>query len=107
MSTLATLGSKFTGELIDPDHAGYEEARSLFNGSIDKRPALIARCTSPADVQAALAHARENDLVAAVRGGGHSTAGYSSCDGGMVIDTGPMKKVEIDVEGRTGRFGGG
>ena len=100
MSTQTTLGSTFAGELITPDHARYEEARSLFNGAIDKRPALIARCTSTADVQAALAHAREQGLEVAVRGGGHSTAGYSSCDDGIVIDVGPMKDVEIDPAAR-------
>jgi FAD/FMN-containing dehydrogenase len=107
MSTLATLGPNFTGELIDPDHPRYDEARSLFNGRIDKRPALIARCANAEDVQIALAHAREHDLIVAVRGGGHSTAGYSCCDDGIVIDTGPMKSVEIDAEARTGRFGAG
>jgi FAD/FMN-containing dehydrogenase len=107
MSILATLDSRFAGELIRPDDPGYDEARQLFNGSIDKRPALIARCTGREDVQAALAHAREHDLVVAVRGGGHSTAGYSSCDDGIVIDTGAMKNVDIDVEARTGRFGAG
>ena len=63
MSTLAPLDSKFTGELIGPDDPGYDEARRLFNGMIDKRPALIARCSGPEDVQFALAHARDNDLV--------------------------------------------
>jgi FAD/FMN-containing dehydrogenase len=107
MSTQATLDSKFAGELITPDHPGYEEARSLFNGMLDKRPALIARCASAEDVQAALAHAREQDLTVAVRGGGHSTAGYSSCDEGIMIDVSPMKGVEIDVDERTGHFGAG
>ena len=107
MSIEATLESKFTGELIGPDDPGYEEARKLFNGAIDKRPALIARCAGSSDVQAALGWARQNDLVVAVRGGGHSTAGHSSCDDGIVIDTGPMKHAEIDVEARTGRFGAG
>jgi FAD/FMN-containing dehydrogenase len=64
MSTQATLDSKFAGELISPDHPRYDEARKLFNGMIDKRPALIARCTSAEDVQAALAHAREQGLPA-------------------------------------------
>jgi FAD/FMN-containing dehydrogenase len=107
MGTQATLDSKFTGELIGPDDPGYDDARQLFNGMIDKRPALIARCANPEDVRIALAHARENDLIVAVRGGGHSTAGHSCCDDGIVIDTGPMKSVDIDVEGRTGRFGAG
>src|SRR5215211_7151684 len=107
MSIQATLDSQFAGELIRPDDPGYDEARSLFNGSIDRRPALIARCAGPADVRAALAFAREHDLVVAVRGGGHSAIGHSSCDDGIVIDTGPMKGVDIDVEARTGRFGAG
>ena len=107
MSIDATLESQFTGELISPEDSAYDEARKLFNGAIDKRPALIARCTGASDVQAALAHARENGLVIAVRGGGHSTAGHSSCDDGIVIDVGPIKHAEIDVEARTGRFGAG
>jgi FAD/FMN-containing dehydrogenase len=107
MGIPATLESTFAGQLIRPEDPGYDEARGLFNGRIDKRPALIARCTGPADVQAALAYARDQDLVVAVRGGGHSTAGHSCCDDGIVIDTGPMKATEIDVEARTGRFGAG
>ena len=108
MSIAGTLDT-FTGELIRPDDPGYEEARKalLFNGSIDKRPALIARCASTEDVQAALGHARANSLPVAVRGGGHSTAGHSSCDDGVVIDVSPMKNVEIDPDARRGRFGAG
>jgi FAD/FMN-containing dehydrogenase len=107
MASFATLPETFEGELIRPQDTGYDEARSLFNGLIDKRPALIARCASPEDVQAALRHARENDLVVAVRGGGHSSPGYSSCDGGVVIDVSPMKHVAIDVDARAGTFGAG
>jgi FAD/FMN-containing dehydrogenase len=104
---MATLSANFAGELIGPDDPSYEQARKICNGMIDKRPALVARCTSAGDVQAALTYARAQDLVVAVRGGGHSTPGYSSCDGGVVIDTGPMKRIDLDVEGRTGRFGAG
>lgn len=107
MSITTTLGQSFTGELIRPGDPGYDTARELFNGAIDKRPALIARCTSPGDVRAALAYAREHGLTVAVRGGGHSAIGYSSCDDGVVIDTGPIKNVDIDVDARTGRFGAG
>jgi FAD/FMN-containing dehydrogenase len=107
MSTTVTFDANFTGELIRPDDPGYDTARQLFNGAIDKRPALIARCTGPADVRAALAHAREHGLTVAVRGGGHSAIGYSSCDDGIVIDTGPMKNVDIDVDACTGHFGAG
>jgi FAD/FMN-containing dehydrogenase len=106
-NTPAMWRERFAGELIGPDHPRYDEARSVFNGMFDKRPALIARCTGPQDVRAALAHAREQNLVVAVRGGGHSIPGHSSCDGGIVIDTSPMKRVEIDARGRTGRFGAG
>ena len=107
MSARETLAPAFAGELIDPDHSGYDAARKLYNGMFDPRPAIIARCRSREDVQATLAHAREHRLSVAVRGGGHSTHGYSSCDGGVVIDVGPMKEVAIDVEQRTGRFGAG
>ena len=107
MALETPLGTQFMGELIRPEDPGYDQARSLFNGLIDKRPALIARCANAADVQAALAHARARRLVVAVRGGGHSTAGYSCCDDGIVIDTSPMKSVDIDVAARTGRFGAG
>ncbi len=102
-----TLEAPFAGELIAPDHPDYDGARQLYNGVHDKRPALIARCTSAGDVQRALALAREHELIVAVRGGGHSIPGYSSCDGGLVIDVGPMKTIEIDVERRSGRFGAG
>ena len=105
--TQADLDMMFAGELIGPDDPRYDEARRLFNGMIDKRPALIARCTSAEDVQAALAHARAHDLIVAVRGGGHSTPGHSSCDGGIVIDTSPMKSVQVDLAAYTGRFGAG
>ena len=99
--------STFAGTLIGPDHPDYDTTRKVFNGMFDKRPALIAGCTSAADVQIALAHAQAHDLEVAVRGGGHSVPGHSSCDGGLVIDTGPMKRVEIDPESRSGRFGAG
>ena len=99
--------SSFAGTLIGPDHPDYDTTRKVFNGMFDKRPALIAGCTSAADVQIALAHAQAHDLEVAVRGGGHSVPGHSSCDGGLVIDTGPMKRVEIDPESRSGRFGAG
>ncbi len=108
-SARAQLRSVFTGELVEPTDGSYEDVRRslLFNGMHDRRPALIARCADRHDVQAALAYARSRQLVVAVRGGGHSTPGYSSCDGGIVIDTSPMKAIDIDVDGRLGRFGAG
>jgi FAD/FMN-containing dehydrogenase len=106
-ATQHRLESKFRGELIRPGDDSYDRARGVWNGMIDKRPALIARCRGPEDVRAALAHALDHDLEVAVRGGGHSPAGFSSSDGGLVINVGPMKTVAIDLQKRTGRFGAG
>src|SRR3954469_5209391 len=107
MASSATLPERLAGELIRPHDARYDEARSLFTGLIAKHPALIARSADSRDVQPALHHARENELVVAVRGGGHSSPGYSSCYDGVVIDVSPMKEVAIGPGGRTGRFGAG
>jgi FAD/FMN-containing dehydrogenase len=85
----------FRGELLGPEDAGYDEARRLWNGAIDKRPALIARCTGAADVRAGIEYARASGLPLAVRGGGHGVAGTASCDGGLVIDLSPMKDVRV------------
>ena len=91
----------FRGELLGPEDAGYDEARRLWNGAIDKRPALIARCTGAADVRAGIEHARAGGLPLAVRGGGHNVAGTASCDGGLVLDLSPMKEVRVDPGGRS------
>jgi FAD/FMN-containing dehydrogenase len=98
---ISQLGAQFRGELVVPDDAGYEEHRAVWNGSINRYPALIARCTGVADVIAAVRFARERDILAAVRGGEHSFPGHSTCDGGMVIDLGPMKSVRVDPDKRT------
>ena len=90
------LQASFRGELIRPGAAGYDEHRKVWNGSIDRRPGLIARCTGVADVRAAVRIARERDLLVAVRGGGHSFPGLSVCDDGMLIDLGPMKGIRVD-----------
>jgi FAD/FMN-containing dehydrogenase len=104
-TTASGIATALAGELIGPGHPGYDRARQLYDGTCDMRPLLIARCTCPSDVQAALAHARAHNLIIAVRGGGHS--GYGSCEGGVVIDTGPMEHADIDARAGIGRFGAG
>lgn len=101
------LQTSFRGEIIRPDDAGYDEHRKVWNGSIDRRPALIARCTGVADVRAAIRLARSQDLLVAVRGGGHSFPGLSVCDNGMLIDLGPMKGIRVDPDARTVRVQAG
>jgi FAD binding domain/Berberine and berberine like len=91
------------GPLLQASDAGYDEARKVWNGSIDKRPALIARCTGVADVMSCVNFARENNLLVAVRGGGHNVAGNAVCDGGLVIDLTLMKGVRVDPARRTVR----
>ena len=100
---LDELGASFSGELVRPADPTYDVHRRVWNGSIDKQPALIARCTGVADVIAAVRFARETGLVVAVRGGGHSFPGHSVCDGGILIDLGPMKGIRVDPEARTAR----
>ena len=97
------FAANFRGELIRPGEDGYDSARAVFNAMIDRHPALIARCTGVADVIAAVNFARENELVVAVRGGGHSVPGYGVCEGGIVIDLSPMKGIWVDPGTRTVR----
>ncbi|TWF81165.1 FAD/FMN-containing dehydrogenase [Pseudonocardia hierapolitana] len=101
------LATGLRGELIGPDDPAYDEHRRVWNGSIDRHPALIARCTGVEDVVAAVGFARTHGLLVAVRGGGHSFPGYSACDAGMVIDLSPMKRIRVDPATRTARVGAG
>ena len=114
MSTIATdtkldeaavtgLADSFRGQLIRPDDPTYDEHRKIWNGSIDRFPALIARCAGVADVMAAVRFARDTGVVAAIRSGGHSFPGHSVCNGGLVIDLGLMRGVRVDPEARTAR----
>jgi FAD/FMN-containing dehydrogenase len=98
---MTTLAAPFTGTLLTPASAGYDDARRVWNGAIDRHPAFIARCRTADDVAAALTLARRHDLAVAVRGGGHSIPGWSVCDGGLVIDLTEMKQVLIDPAART------
>ena len=97
----------FRGEQVVDSDPGYDEARAVFNAMVDRRPALIARCTDEEDVALALAHARQAGLEVTVRAGGHSVAGLSMNDGGVVIDVRPMAEVTIDAPRRLARCGAG
>ena len=105
--SLDGLRQRLAGELIQPADAGYEDARSIFNSMIDRRPAAIAQCETADDVIAALAHARGSGLEVAIRSGGHSVAGAGLTDGGLVIDMRRMNAVEVDPAARTARVAGG
>ncbi len=97
-SAVAELAAGFAGEIVQPGDPDYDRARAVFNGMIDRRPALIARCTGDADVVAAVRFARAQELLVAVRAGGHSVPGYGVCDGGIVIDVAPMKGIWVDPD---------
>jgi FAD/FMN-containing dehydrogenase len=101
------LRPSLRGELLFAGDAGYEEARKIWNGMIDRRPAMIARCAGAADVMAAVRFAREQGVPLAVRGGGHAVAGHAVCDGGLVIDLSAMTGVRVDPVERVARARGG
>ncbi len=101
------LRARSRGELIQPGDDAYNSARKVYNGMIDKRPALIARCVDVADVMAAVEYGRENHLLTAIRGGGHNGPGLGSCNDGLVIDLSMTKSVRVDPEKRTVRVGAG
>jgi FAD/FMN-containing dehydrogenase len=100
---VAALARGFRGELVRPGDPTYDEHRKVWNGAINRFPALIARCAGVADVVAAVRFARDAGLAVAVRGGGHSFPGLSVCDGGVVIDLGLMKGIRVDPQARTVR----
>jgi FAD/FMN-containing dehydrogenase len=107
MTILSPHIEAFTGALLIPEHPGYEAARQVFNGSIDRRPALIARPRSANDVAAAVRFALETDMEFAVRGGGHSLAGHSAIDEGVVIDVRDLRTIDIDLATKRVRAGAG
>ena len=104
---LGALRASLSGAVILPGEDGYDAARTIFNGTIDRHPALIARCTSTGDVSKAVRFARERGLSVSVRGGGHNVAGNAISDGGLTIDLTPMKGIRVDAAARTARAQGG
>jgi FAD/FMN-containing dehydrogenase len=104
---VAELRQSFQGELVTPRDASYDETRKVWNGLIDKHPALIARCGSTADVSAAVNFARRHEVLLSVRGGGHNVAGQAVCDEGLVIDLSPMRDVRVDPAQRVVQVQGG
>ncbi len=95
------------GDLLRPSESGYEDARAIWNGMVARQPGLIARCADVSDVQSAVRAASEVGILTAVRCGGHSLAGFSTCDGGLVIDLSRMRRITIDADARRARFAGG
>src|SRR5213594_13770 len=95
------LKPQFRGHILIPGDSGYEEARKVYNGMIDKRPGAIARCLDVADVIAAVRSARDADVLTAIRGGGHNAGGLGICEGGLVIDLSLMRSVRVKPVERT------
>jgi len=106
-AAVASLRTSFSGKLLTPETLGYDQARRVWNGNIDRRPALVARCAGVADVREAVRFASELGLLVSVRGGGHSAPGYGTNDGGVVIDLSPMKGIRVDPVSGTVRAQGG
>jgi len=107
LATIEELRQSVRGAVIVPEDAGYDEARAVWNAMIDRRPALVVRCADRADVVAAVQFARSQGLEIAVRGGGHSLPGFSTIEGGLVIDLSPMRDVSVDATGRRAVVDGG
>lgn len=106
-ATIREFKANLRGELIEPGDKGYDAARKIYNAMIDKRPRLIARCVDVGDVMTAVNFARQNQMLLAVRGGGHNGGGLGVCDDGLVIDLSPMRYTRVDPKARTVRVGGG
>src|SRR5579864_7941012 len=94
----SSLHRRFKGDLLRPGEDGYEDARIIWNGMVARTPGVIARCTDVSDVQNAVRAATATGILTAIRCGGHSLAGFSTCDGGMVIDLSRMRRITVDPE---------
>jgi FAD/FMN-containing dehydrogenase len=106
-SMIRQFGAELSGQIVCPDDAGFDDARSVWNGMINRRPAVIAQCADRDDVVRAVRFARQSELPLAVRGGGHNAAGLAVCDGGVVVDLRRMRAVHVDAAQRTARVQGG
>src|SRR2546429_8676832 len=106
-ATVQHFADGLRGRLVQPGEGGYDEARKVWNGMIDRHPALIARCAGVADVLAAVNFARTHHLLVSVRGGGHNAPGIAVCQGGLMIDLADMRSVRVDPVRRTARAEGG
>ncbi|HZD81219.1 MAG TPA: FAD-dependent oxidoreductase, partial [Actinomycetota bacterium] len=106
-AALSGFRERFRGELLEPGIGAYEEARTIWNGAIDRKPGLIARCRDASDVAAAVRLAADHDLLTSVRSGGHGVGGLALCDHGLVIDLSAMRRIEVDPRARTVRVEAG
>ncbi|HEY5662097.1 MAG TPA: FAD-dependent oxidoreductase, partial [Gaiellaceae bacterium] len=102
-STIPVIRGRFEGDLLESGDDGYDEARTVFNAMIDRRPRLIVRCSGAADVVAGILLARETGLPLAVKGGGHGVNGHAVCDDGIMLDLSPLKRIDVDPEARVAR----
>lgn len=106
-AAITALAQQLRGDVIDDSHASYDDARAIWNGMIDRKPALIVRCADASDVVNAVRFARDNNLLVAVRGGGHNIAGNAVCEGGLMIDLSAMKSVRVDAAAKRATVGPG
>ena len=106
-ASVIQFGESLRGEIILPGDAGYDDARKVYNGMIDKKPAIIAKCFDVTDVIAAVNFGRENGMLISVRGGGHNAGGLGICDDGLVIDLSQIRYTHVDPISKTIRVGGG
>ena len=107
VEAIGQLRAVMEGPVIEPGDPGFDDGRRVWNGGIDRRPAVIARCASAADVAAAVQYAREHGLEVSVRGGAHNPAGTAVCDGGLMIDLSLLNHVAVDPDARRATAGGG